>query len=467
MRTSAAMRENATQGYFNGSQPPYGYRKEKKEANAGVSRSVLVPDPGEAEILQQVFRLYIGGTGTVGVARDLNQRGLRYRSGTRWNKNHVLKVIEESAPTGTFYWGKRDTKTGALNDREDWIPIQVEAVIDPDLFDMAQRVRASRDPTTNPGRTGSSPLLLAGLLKCGKCGASYQLETSGKPTKGLPYRYYNCRSKVRTGKEACPGFRVRTEVLDKAILDHVAEKLFTPERCRLLLQDLVEETGILRQKTAEQRRQIQNELADVGRRIATWEDAFERGVLPAESGADKVLVLKAKRTELVQTLGKIVPLKPPPAHLYSDASIERFRSSIRDIFLGGSHAIARNDLRFLVERIVITDNKIELVAKAGAALQAMAGGQKNTEVSAGEPVLTSVVDWLLEGRISRTWKFAKDPDSSADLRAVENRPLRRQRAADLYLAVLAANPGISRAELARRCGVSRAAVTQALRGHRD
>ncbi len=46
-------------------------------------------------------------------------------------------------------------------------------------------------------------------------------------------------------------------------------------------------------------------------------------------------------------------------------------------------------------------------------------------------------DWLREGRIPRTWRFAKYLDSFADLRAVENRPLRRQRAADRYLAVMA------------------------------
>ena len=129
------------------------------------------------------------------------------------------------------------------------LAIDVEPIIEQELFDAARTVREKRDPQRNPGRTGSSPLLLAGLVRCGHCGAAYVLETSGKlnPDGEYAYRYYNCRSFLRMGKESCAGHRFPVENLDRAVLEHLAERVFTVERCRELVRDILEETGVLRQ----------------------------------------------------------------------------------------------------------------------------------------------------------------------------------------------------------------------------
>ncbi len=42
--------------------------------------------------------------------------------------------------------------------------------------------------------------------------------------------------------------------------------------------------------------------------------------------------LQGKHAELAQTLGKVVPLRSPPPHLYAETTIERFRQTIRDVF---------------------------------------------------------------------------------------------------------------------------------------
>jgi site-specific DNA recombinase len=395
LRTSAAMRENAKQGNFNGARAPYGFSVLRKEIREGIERGTLVPNLSEIETAREIFRLYIAGSGAKAVARQLNQRGLKPRDGVLWRKDMVLKVVDETAVIGTFYWGKRESKTGALRDREDWVAVPCEPIVSRDLFDMAQQVRDSRDPQKHPGRESSSPLLLAGLLKCGRCGASYQLETSGKPVaNGGTYRYYNCRSFVRTGKEACPGHRYSTAKLEKTVLEHVGEKLFTPERCVAILKDVVEETGILRQKTNEQRQQLLREVEEIERRIQKWEAAFETGEMPKEAGADRLLALKDRRRELTETLAKVIPLRPPPPHLHSAENIERFRESIRGLFLSGNNAMTRNYLWFLVDRIVLNGTHVELYARTEAAVRVMVSGQKKTEVITGLPVLTSVIEWL-------------------------------------------------------------------------
>ncbi len=82
-------------------------------------------------------------------------------------------------------------------------------------------------------RGATSPAhVLIGLLRCGRCGASHQLETSGKRVEGKTYRYsyYNCRTSLRVGKEACPGHRIPTAELDAGVLAHLADAVCTSER---------------------------------------------------------------------------------------------------------------------------------------------------------------------------------------------------------------------------------------------
>ncbi len=82
-------------------------------------------------------------------------------------------------------------------------------------------------------------------------------------------------------------------------------------RRKALLHDLVQESGILRQKTNEQRQQLQRELEDVERRIKRWEDGFETGTVTAELGGDRVRELRARREELMSTLSQSQSTKAP------------------------------------------------------------------------------------------------------------------------------------------------------------
>ncbi len=291
VRTKSGLSQVAREGFFPGSRPPFGFTREKVTADT-ATRWKLVPNPEEVPILVAVFTEYLDGLGSKTAARRLNRRGLTYR-GKPWSKDKVMKVIGERAAIGNYYWGKKDNKTGMWRDPEEWIAIPVDPILDRDVFDMAQKVRAERDPERNTGRTASSPLLLAGLVTCGKCGASYQLQTSGKVNaQGIsPYRYYNCRTFVRIGKEKCSGKAHATEKLEREVLDHIANHVFTDEVCQTLIEDLVEETGVLRQKTAEHRKGLRRELDQVEKARLRWQTAFENGELPADLGVERLTEL--------------------------------------------------------------------------------------------------------------------------------------------------------------------------------
>lgn len=99
---------------------------------------------------------------------------------------------------------------------------------------------------------------------------------------------------MRTGKEACGGFRIATYKLETEILEFIAERLFTEDRCKLILKDLVDQSGPF-----------------ASRRTSTVAGWRASGEVPGDVGLDRVRELRATRDELRQTLPTIVPLRPP------------------------------------------------------------------------------------------------------------------------------------------------------------
>jgi hypothetical protein len=184
------------------------------------------------------------------------------------------------------------------------------------------------------------------------------------------------------------------------------------QRCRQILTAIVEETGILREKTAEHRRQLKKELEDVEKRLRKWHEAFETGdKLAAKLGAERVVELKARRDELQQTLHKVVALRPPPPNLYTEASIERFQRSIRSIFLSGDNGLTKSYLRFLVDKTVVNGPHVQLHTRPDAVVQMMAaGGAALPDPAAGHDGAhsrTSVADWLPGVAWRRTTSLAR------------------------------------------------------------
>lgn len=232
LRTSAAMREAVKQGYWPGARSPYGYRSEPVEVRPGVVRHKLVVEPEEARVIREVFALYIAGSGGRAVAEKLNARGSRTRLGNLWNQNLMMLILDEEALTGTVWWGRR--KRNELRPKDEWLSLQIEPTVDPDTWALAQRLRTERAPDCRPGRAPEEPQLLKGLVWCGKCGASYQRETSCKDFGGerYTYTYYNCRTRLRIGPESCKGYRISTEVLDEAVLTALSKVVCTEQRAR-------------------------------------------------------------------------------------------------------------------------------------------------------------------------------------------------------------------------------------------
>src|SRR6516164_2925885 len=123
--TLRAMKENARQGFWNGSLPPIGYRiVEAAEQHGHRTKKTLEIDAIQAETVKLIFRLAREGDGTSGpmgvksIAKHLNTAGIRTRDGGRWGLAAVHRVLTRTTYIGrhrfnTKFWKTRERKPEA------------------------------------------------------------------------------------------------------------------------------------------------------------------------------------------------------------------------------------------------------------------------------------------------------------------------------------------------------------------
>jgi site-specific DNA recombinase len=292
--TLRAMKENARRGFFNGSMPPFGYKLEEVEAagNKGKKKRLALDEP-EGSVVRKIFDFYLNGhngqaLGMLGVARLLNRTGLTFR-GKPWSKGKIDSILRDRSYIGEHYFNKKNTKTGKVKPKEKWVLCAVPQIIDESLFNEAQLRREAQHPSQIAPRLLSSPIFLAGVLRCARCGSRMTLATG----KGGRYRYYKCNRQIRKG-HGCDGRNVPMGKLDVLVRQALAERVFTPERVRKMVELLRANLKNSHIGSSEQTKRLRQELEK--NRLASERllEAVEKGLLPMDD-------ILAKRSHALQS----------------------------------------------------------------------------------------------------------------------------------------------------------------------
>src|SRR5207244_12950136 len=111
----------------------------------------------------------------------------------------------ENPKTGRRGTGRR------FRPETEWIPLEVPAIVSPELFEQAQ-AQLARNRATLTGRPPVRFYLLRGLLRCGRCGRKYV----GTPSHGR--RIYRCSGRDRTRAPArCRAHTFSAEKLETLV----------------------------------------------------------------------------------------------------------------------------------------------------------------------------------------------------------------------------------------------------------
>src|SRR5713101_4581335 len=180
----------ARQGRVNwGGNPPYGYRYIRKTE---TTPQQLVVCEAEAAIVQQMYRWLVEEeVSSYAIQKRLTEQHVPTRGPNQygWAQSTVIGILRSPLYKGEALYNRtqladtrrprgprslKDLRPGngrsrAARPQEDWIPARVPALVDPEVWEMAQQQLACNRERAQRNNTKHN-YLLRGLLACGRCG---------------------------------------------------------------------------------------------------------------------------------------------------------------------------------------------------------------------------------------------------------------------------------------------------------
>lgn len=261
-RVKASILPRKLMGRYVGGSPVYGYDRAKDPQGPGT---VLVVNPEQAAVVQEMATRVIAGESVYSIANDLSDRGILTRKGRRWDGKNVRSLLGTESLLGRIVHQGQ-----VLRDEASGLPIQMwDPILD---LDTAQKVRAKIEVKAKRARKRTARLL-SGLLLCDLCEQNLYVNGSGQNYT------YSCPGK--TNGKNCTG----TAVSCLRIEDFITQE-FLAQRGSLMVYELSETP------------QLQVEQAELERAINETTDSMRSQGADIASLAERLQALKSAQTEL-------------------------------------------------------------------------------------------------------------------------------------------------------------------------
>ncbi len=204
----------------------------------------------EARLVRDAYSRFLAGAKLYEIAKGWNEAGVRTPRGKTWSGTRVRELLLLARNAGL-----REFR-GEVVGKGTWPAIVTE-----------ETWRAAHAKITHPDRrTGTfkgRKYLLSGIARCGNCGAALTSHISARGKR--QYGCYRCRRVSRSG-----------EALDALIIGMVVGRLAREDAVDLVVtKDEEVDTNALR----EQRRELEEGLAQLGRDYANAPAAFRQSAL--------------------------------------------------------------------------------------------------------------------------------------------------------------------------------------------
>lgn len=221
--THSGLSQRAKESKHCGGKAPLGYDVDKK--------GKLVINEEEAEIVRLIFDLYESNYSYNRMAKELNNRGYKSKTGKPFTKNSFPSILTQEKYVGIYTWNKSRKKNnkGTRNshkhkptEQQVIIKDAITAIINKEQFDRVQAMIASRKNGTSSSKSRRYYLLSGiGKLRCAECGA-YLVGTARK-SHGIEYIYYNCPNHKR---HTCSVKEIRADYLNDFVVKAVVKDIY-------------------------------------------------------------------------------------------------------------------------------------------------------------------------------------------------------------------------------------------------
>lgn len=265
--TNKGKLERSTQGYHNGA-VPWGYVSQLRG-----NRKVGVPDPEKAPVVVEMFERYATGAySDQQIAEWLNEQGFRTSRDHPFGKDTVRDMLCNTYFVGKIRYRGMTVRPKGVSFRS--TPPQVsegqhEPIINEELWQRAQAVRASRRATVKTIKKTVRVNLLQSLVVCTNCGRRLRIQTP----KNCP-TYYREESYLR-GYHDCPytGQSARAEVIDAQIAELI-QSIHLPENWEPIVRQMLD--------NQRERADPEAERKEIRSMLRLMRDNFERGLYEGE-----------------------------------------------------------------------------------------------------------------------------------------------------------------------------------------
>ncbi len=257
-RSKRGKRGKAKSGFvLTGARPPYGYTVKSEPHKAW-----LEIDQNEAVIVRMVYDWYLRGDengapmSANSIAVRLTKLGVLTRGDKQshfakkhgkgvWQRAMIIHILTNKTYTGVWHFGKtkmvddgkqrvskqkRGLGKQVARAQEEWIPVNVPAIIDHESFALVQE-RKKYNKRVLCGHTDHE-YLMKGRLSCSKCGYSMRGHTIRSK-----HQYYYCKGKEQIVK-LCDMPSVRGDWVNAIVWEWVKLIIENPDNLRIGLDNI-------------------------------------------------------------------------------------------------------------------------------------------------------------------------------------------------------------------------------------
>lgn len=280
------MSKRAEKGIHNVTVNLYGYQRDEN------GQLLIIEE--EAKWVKWIFDQYIGGKGTTNIAKELNRLSIRRNQGARWDQHKVMMTITNLHYTGMVHWKVATAPEDSRIVRQG----VHEPIVSMETYDKAQLILERRREGTIS--LNSYDYVFGGIVKCGKCGASYQAKYNKRKLKdGTPamYRGYSCANNDKHG--TCDQSGISEDNMVKLLFANVDLLTRLPDAYE---SQIIEDNGIA---------DIEHALKQSELKRSRWQHAYGDNLMSYEDFAKRMKEEMEHVKELDQQLSEVSPSHSP------------------------------------------------------------------------------------------------------------------------------------------------------------